>query len=134
MMNILLGWMRALTDGIWRLVESPGPNGLLSGFGAGWLVLALALIGAGIVVDWIIWMIRWQPYHVWATRLRAFRRLLGRNVEAAPPAGHGYHTVQYMPATQAYGEAYEEAYDGEAYEAEEVWDEQARRTIRRGRI
>ena len=98
MMNMLLGWMRALTDAVWRLVESPSSNRFLSGFGTGWLVIALVLIGAGIVIDWIIWMIRWQPYHIWATRLRAVRRLFGRTVEIVEPVGYDYDTMQYMPA------------------------------------
>gem|GEM_PF-2679339 len=117
--------MRALTDAIWRLVESPGPNSIFAGFGTGWLLIALVLIVAGIVIDWVVWMIRWQPYHVWATRLRAIRRLFGQPVEVVEPVGYEYHmahhTTQYMPVDQA-DEIDEEA-DG-AWDEQEAYDDQ----------
>jgi len=136
MMNMLLGWMRALTDAIWRLVESPGPNSIFSGFGTGWLLIALVLIAAGIVIDWIVWMIRWQPYHVWATRLRAIRRLFGQPVEIVEPVGYDYHTAQYMPVDQV-DEVYDqvdtawdeqEAYDGQPYERPDDYDDETYET------
>lgn len=73
----LFSWLQALINWAWALIDQGG-----SAFGAwllrNWLPLTLLLIIAGLVADWIIWMIRWRPYHVWGTRLRRLSRLLGR--------------------------------------------------------
>lgn len=152
-MSMLLGWMRALVDAVWKLIESPGASGILAWFGKSWWLFALLLIAAGLVIDWFVWLIRWQPYHIWATRLRHarrfFARMFGRTVEVVEPVG--YDAGRHMPARPTYVErrkelsadagyspAYEQDYvdfldeeaqpealeeKPEAYDSVDYWDE-----------
>jgi hypothetical protein len=124
MMNVLLGWMRGVVDWVWKLVESPGTGGALAWFGKTWWLLALVMIGGGLVVDWLVWLIRWQPYHVWATRMRQIRRffarLTHRSVETVEAYGVAGQAAAYMPQ---YGRGYgASAVDAYAPQQAEAWD------------
>ena len=62
----MLSWMRWLTSWFWNILNSgESGGGLLRWFSDHWLGLALFLIVAGIIIDWLIWMIRWRPYWLW---------------------------------------------------------------------
>ena len=67
--SVLMSWVRALVDGIWALFSSEHTT-VLAFLGKNWLWIALVLIACGLVIDWIIWLLRWQPYHLWAQRAR----------------------------------------------------------------
>lgn len=70
----LMSWVRALVSGIWALFSSEHTT-VLEFLGKHWLVIALVIIAAGLVIDWIIWLLRWQPYHLWAQRARRLLRI-----------------------------------------------------------
>ena len=72
--TVLLSWVRGLVNAIWALFTSDHTT-LLEFFGKNWLIIAVAIIGAGLVIDWIIWLLRWQPYHLWAQRARRVLRI-----------------------------------------------------------
>lgn len=88
--SVLLSWVQSAVGSIVTLVQSGGDRGLLAFLGNNWLFIVLVLVAGGLVVDWLIWLLRWQPYHVWATRARRFKRGLlrlfgvGRRDEARP--------------------------------------------------
>ncbi|MBQ7826264.1 MAG: hypothetical protein IJ337_07965, partial [Clostridia bacterium] len=63
---------------------------------------AVLLIAAGLVIDWLIWLIRWQPYHIWAQRMRRFLRI-------APPEEDETELDAEEAARAAYA-AFEDAY------------------------
>lgn len=67
--SVLMSWVRALVNSIWALFTSEHTT-LLELLGKNWALIAVALIAAGLVIDWLIWLIRWQPYHIWAQRAR----------------------------------------------------------------
>ena len=71
--NVLMSWVRALVNALWALFSADGTT-VLEFLGKNWLMVALVIIASGLVIDWIIWLLRWQPYHLWAQRVR---RLLG---------------------------------------------------------
>lgn len=131
-MKLLLGWMKTLFDSIWGYIGSEDSGSFFRWLGSSWWLVALVLIGAGLVVDWIIWMIRWQPYHVWATRFRRIRRLFtrasGNELESAAQytaqyamTRGGYDgTPSYAAAPDGYGDAYQDEY---AQAAGSVYDE-----------
>ena len=50
------------------------------------MAIAAAIIICGLVIDWMVWLIRWQPYHLWARKLR---KLIAEEIamEAREPAG-----------------------------------------------
>ena len=70
--SVMLGWLRGAMAYLWQAASSPEGGGLLSWMAAHWLPLALILCGAGMVIDLIVYLLRWQPYKVWAS---FFRRL-----------------------------------------------------------
>ena len=88
--SVLLSWVQSAVGSIVTLVQSGGDRGLLAFLGNNWLFIVLVLVAGGLVVDWLVWLLRWQPYHVWATRARRFKRGLlrlfgvGRRDEAPP--------------------------------------------------
>ena len=67
--SVLMSWVRALVGGIWALFSSEHTT-VLAFLGKNWLWIALVLIACGLVIDWTIWLLRWQPYHLWAQRAR----------------------------------------------------------------
>jgi len=71
--TVLMSWVRALVNGLWALFSRE--NTMLAFLGKNWLLIAAALIAAGLVIDWLVWLVRWQPYHIWAQRVRRLLRL-----------------------------------------------------------
>ena len=72
----LLGWIRALSAQIWMTFTSPDSSTLLSWIGEHWKGLTVALCAAGLILDLVIYLFRWQPYRAWRSffrRLRASR-------------------------------------------------------------
>lgn len=72
--TVLMSWVRALVSSIWALFSSERTT-ILEFLGQNWLMIAAVLIAAGLVIDWLIWLLRWQPYHLWAVRVRRLLRL-----------------------------------------------------------
>ena len=66
---LMLGWTRGLVASLWRLLEGDSPL-LLTAFAKAWLPLCAAMILAGLFIDWLVWVIRWRPYHLLALRIR----------------------------------------------------------------
>ena len=82
LMRLLLGWVQGVIGLLWTLPDGETPS-LLHYLSAHWLPLAATLVVFGLVMDRIVWFIRWQPYHLWAARIR--RRLGIREPGAASP-------------------------------------------------
>lgn len=76
----LLGWLRSAAAWLWRFVSNPESGGLIVWIADNWLVLIILLCAVCMLVDFIVYLIRWQPYKVWAS---FFRRLFGRGGDEA---------------------------------------------------
>lgn len=72
--NALMSWVRALVNALWALFSADRTTAL-EFLGKNWMAIAAVLIVCGLVIDWIVWLIRWQPYHLWARRIRKLLRL-----------------------------------------------------------
>ena len=70
---LLFSWLKSIVQGIWGAVSGGNLNGIFTWLGDHWLWVALFLILAATLIDFIIWMIRWRPYLVWKTK---FRRMI----------------------------------------------------------
>ncbi|MDO4739968.1 MAG: hypothetical protein Q4A66_04805 [Eubacteriales bacterium] len=84
LITLMLGWIRGLTDWIWRLIslgDGSAGRSFLGWFSANWFRLVLVLVIVGVVVDWLVWLIRWRPYWLWFGKKR---RVLDDTKE--PPA------------------------------------------------
>lgn len=72
--NVLMSWVRALVNSLWALFTTDHTT-LLEFLGKNWIWIVVVILAAGLVIDWLVWLIRWQPYHLWAKRARRFLHL-----------------------------------------------------------
>ena len=111
--NLLMGWVRALVNAIWALFTTDHTT-LLEFLGKNWVLIVVVILAAGLAIDWLVWLIRWQPYHLWARRARRFLRMPEPEQEEKrkkrAPSGD---ETQKMPA------AYAQADSGAPEEEEE---------------
>ena len=105
MFSALMSWVRALVSAIWALFSSERMTAL-EFLAKNWIGVAVVIILAGLVIDWLVWLIRWQPYHIWAQRVRRLLRI------AAPEADEETYAAQQdeEDAARAAYEAFEEPY------------------------
>ena len=61
----LLGWVQAVVSGLWRLITSSDTSAWLRWMLDNWLPLLLLLCAAGLVLDLLVYFLRWQPYRIW---------------------------------------------------------------------
>jgi len=78
LIEVLLSWMRLITGWVWNFFQADMAGGFLSWFADNWLHIALVLIIIGLIVDWLIWMIRWRPYWLWLRK----RQIIYEEVES----------------------------------------------------
>lgn len=83
--TVLMSWVRGLVNALWALFSSDHTTAL-EFLGKHWLLIAAVMIAAGLVIDWIIWLLRWQPYHLWAQRARRLLHIEEPEVEEEAPA------------------------------------------------
>ena len=99
--NLLMGWVRALVNAIWALFTTDHTT-LLEFLGKNWVLIVVVILAAGLAIDWLVWLIRWRPYHLWARRARRFLRMPEPEQEEKrkkrAPSGD---ETQKMPATYA---------------------------------
>lgn len=76
--SVMLGWIRGAVSSLWTILTSEESGGVLTFLADHWLTLAIAVCVAGVVIDFVVYMIRWRPYKVWAS---FFRRLRGKGAE-----------------------------------------------------
>lgn len=95
--TVLMGWVRALVNSIWALFSADHTT-LLEFFGKNWMLIALVIIAAGLVVDWLVWLVRWQPYHLWALRVRRLLRLPSPEEEEEEERAHAARMPQRAQA------------------------------------
>ncbi len=93
MFSLLFGWAKSLIQQVWTAVLSGNFSGFFTWLGDHWLWVALLVGVLCTAVDFLIWMVRWRPYLVWRTKLRAFRRwITGEARRSAKRFREGYNT------------------------------------------
>ncbi len=65
MFNMMLGWVRSAAAGLWSLVTNTDVSLWVRWLLDNWLPLTLLLCLGGIVIDFVVYLFRWQPYRVW---------------------------------------------------------------------
>ncbi len=70
--NIMLGWLKGFAGWVLKLFDLAGSGGVspLAWLSDNWLKLLIVLIVLGVIIDWLVWMMRWRPYWVWFRRKR----------------------------------------------------------------
>lgn len=85
--SVLLGWVQTAAAWLWGLVTNADVSAWLRWLLDNWLPLALLLCIGGMMIDFIVYLLRWQPYRVWRSflhRLTAKDELVV-NVEERQP-------------------------------------------------
>lgn len=102
--ELMLSWMRWLTNRFWGLLRGGVPGGFLAWFSDNWLNLAASLIIAGLIADWLVWMLRWRPYWLWLHKKQIVyedvdaKRRRSRAQAQEPPRFHGVRSQERAPA------------------------------------
>ena len=64
--GFVMDGIRWLSDKLFGLFQGGGPRGAVAAWFAGnWITLLVVLIVAGLVVDWVVWILRWRHYKLW---------------------------------------------------------------------
>lgn len=68
----MLSWLRGIANWAINLFNLSGERSLsmLTWFSEHWIGMLVTLIILGLVIDWLVWIIRWRPYWVWFRRKR----------------------------------------------------------------
>lgn len=70
--SALLGWVQTAASWLWGLLTNADGNAWLKWLMDHWLLLAIILCLGGLVIDFVVYLIRWQPYRVWRSFLSRF--------------------------------------------------------------
>lgn len=71
LVNLMLGWLKGLASWVLKLFNLAGSGGSpLLWLSRNWLKLLILCMIVGILMDWLVWMIRWRPYWVWFRKKR----------------------------------------------------------------
>lgn len=91
LLSMMFGWLRRLVESIFSSASSGSFSSFFSWLGDHWFWLVAVLCVICLVLDYLIWLIRWKPYVIWRNKLR---RLFGRRkyVPADPVFEQGYDT------------------------------------------
>lgn len=70
--DLMLGWLKGLANWVLRLFNLAGGVGgsPLMWLSQNWLKLLIFFLVLGVVLDSLIWLIRWRPYWVWFRKER----------------------------------------------------------------
>lgn len=69
-LQILLGWLQGLFNGVWALFSGGSGGSVLKWFSENWLTLLVAMLIFGFVTDTVVYMIRWRPFWWWFRKKR----------------------------------------------------------------
>lgn len=98
--TLLLGWMRALVDWLWSMFSGTGNVGVWQWFLSNWKLWLIMLVVGGLVVDWLMWVVRWRPYRLLLSRFRRAAPAGAADGEAWD-SGVGYYEAETAMDTEA---------------------------------
>ena len=70
--DLMLGWLKGLANWVLRLFNLAGSaaGSPLVWLADNWLKLLIFFLALGIILDRLVWLIRWRPYWVWFRKER----------------------------------------------------------------
>lgn len=90
-MSMLLGWIRVFVNNLWKLLTSPDGDTLYRFMSEHWKLILLIVIAAGLVIDRVVYFLRWRPDYIWAgRRAERRRRRTARSIEQADDYNGNY--------------------------------------------
>lgn len=85
-LTLLLSWLKALINNIWRVLRSENGGAFYQFLCANWKGIVAVLLVGGVVADAIIYLIRWRPYYVWSSKLGRLHRSKQAEVQSPEEA------------------------------------------------
>ncbi len=82
--SLLLGWVQTAVSWLWNLATNADVHAWLRWLLDNWLALVVLLCIGGVLVDFLVYLIRWQPYRVWRSFLG---KLTGKEKEDLEESG-----------------------------------------------
>ena len=82
--SVLLGWVQTAASWLWGLITNTDVNAWLKWLLDNWLPLVIVLCLGGLAIDFIVYLVRWQPYRVWHSFLSRFSRKNAPEEDAPP--------------------------------------------------
>lgn len=68
--NAMLGWLKGLASWVLKLFNLSGGFSPLKFLADNWLQLLVLLLVIGVVLDLLVWLLRWRPHWVWFRKKR----------------------------------------------------------------
>lgn len=66
--GVLLGWAKSAVSWLWGVISDDGNGGMLGWILDHWILLLVLLCLSGVLIDLVVYLLRWQPYRVWRSR------------------------------------------------------------------
>lgn len=90
--SVLLGWVQSAAAWLWQMAGHADAGSFMSWVLDNWLSIVIVICGAGVLIDLLVYLVRWQPYRVW----RSFwqRLLNGEEEEEILPEAPVQPTIQ----------------------------------------
>ena len=63
--SLLLGWLQTVVSMIWNSLTEKDNESIFQFIGRNWILITLILCFAGLVIDFAVYLFRWEPYKVW---------------------------------------------------------------------
>ena len=93
--SVLLGWVQSAAAEVWSLVTNADVSLWLRWLLDNWLPLTLWLCVGGVVIDFVVYLVRWQPYRMWKRYLHRLRR---KDEEDATPQEQAVPSRRWLHA------------------------------------
>lgn len=93
--RLLLGWVQTAMAWLWGLLTDADAGAWFRWMLEHWLALALALCIGGVLIDFVVYLIRWQPYRMWG---RFLRREKAEPEEGAPEQSNPVYQRKWVYA------------------------------------
>ena len=72
--SLLLGWVQTAVSWLWGLITNADAGAWGAWLMEHWLPLTVLLCIGGVAADFLVYLLRWQPYRVWGSFLCRFSR------------------------------------------------------------
>ena len=103
--RMLLGWVQTAASWLWSLITDTDASTWLRWLMENWLLLLIIMCGVGLVIDFIVYLFRWQPYRMWGRSLH--READEEQPEENPPQGVYQRKWLYADGSTAVEEVHE---------------------------
>ena len=72
-LTVVFGWVPSFVSSVWDWFSGKGNSGIFAWFAEHWKAFVLGIAILALVVDLVIYLIRWRPYRVWISFFRRIR-------------------------------------------------------------